>query len=220
MKTLEVPFLNVAGKNLLDISGVLDKLEINEVGVVNWPDYPYRPDVKFKMGWDADNLYLKFMVNEKSVRAVNSEPNSPVWEDSCCEFFCDFDDKGYYNLETNCIGTQLLGYGEKMDDRELAAKSRTRADAAVINKIKKSSTLGTGTFDVKTGDFSYELIMQIPVEAFHKHHLRFEKGMTFKANFYKCGDKTAKMHFLSWNPIHSDTPNFHLPEFFGNVKLV
>jgi hypothetical protein len=151
---------------------------------------------------------------------VNTEPNSPVWEDSCCEFFCDFDGKGYYNLETNCIGTQLLGYGERLADRELAAKGRTRADAAIINKIEKMSTLGSEPFDVKTGDFKYEIVMRIPSEVFYKHNVRFEKGLGFNANFYKCGDKTARMHFLSWNPIKTETPNFHIPEFFGEIKLV
>jgi enamine deaminase RidA (YjgF/YER057c/UK114 family) len=26
------------------------------------------------------------------------------------------------------------------------------------------------------------------------------------------------MHFLSWNPIKTETPNFHVPEFFGEIK--
>ncbi len=220
MKTLKVPFLQLSDDSLETISKSLDEFPVNFIDVVNWKEYPYKPDVSFKMGYTKDALYIKYQVHEKAVRAVNSEPNSEVWEDSCCEFFCDFDGKGYYNLETNCIGTQLFGWGESMEDRELAAKNRTRADTSVINKIRKVSTLGSEPFDVRTGDFSYEIVMAIPVNAFFTHKLNFEKGMTFKANFYKCGDKTPDMHFLSWNPIRVDSPNFHLPEFFGEVKLV
>jgi len=221
MKVLEVPYISVKNNDdLQEVSMALDKLPLNEIGNVNWSDFPYKPDVEFSMAYDENNLYLKFKVHESSVRAVNTEPNSAVWEDSCCEFFCDFDDKGYYNLETNCIGTQLIGYGEKLPDRELAAKSRTRAEAELINKIKKVSTLGSEPFDVKTGDFSYEIVMKIPSEAFYNHEIKFEKGLNFRGNFYKCGDKTARMHFLSWNPIGTETPNFHVPEYFGEIKIV
>jgi hypothetical protein len=221
MKVLEIQYLSIENNDdLQEVNKELGKLPLNEIGNVNWSDFPYKPDVKFSMAYDEKNLYLKFRVHESSVRAVNTEPNSPVWEDSCCEFFCDFDGKGYYNLETNCIGTQLLGYGERLADRELAAKSRTRADAELINKIEKTSTLGPGPFDVKTGDFKYEIVMKIPAGAFYRHNIKFEKGMTFNANFYKCGDKTARMHFLSWSPIKTETPNFHVPEYFGEIKLV
>ena len=220
MKTIEIPYLKPAGDDPGLLSEKLDAVPGGKIDTVNWKEYPYRPDVSFKMAYSENALYLKFLVHEKAVRAVNTEPNSPVWEDSCCEFFCDFDGKGYYNLETNCIGTQLLGYGETKKDREEAARSRTRADASVINKIRKKSTLGPGPFDVRTGDFNYEIVMAIPAEAFYRHDLKFEKGMAFRANFYKCGDKTPEMHFLSWNPIEVDSPNFHLPEFFGEVRLV
>ncbi len=220
MKKIEVPFLQLADDNLETISKSIDKLPLNHIDVVNWAEYPFKPEVSFRIGYSKGALYIKYFVREPAVRAVNHEPNSEVWEDSCCEFFCDFDGKGYYNLETNCIGTQLFGYGKSMADRELAAKSRTRADVSLINKIRKSSTLGSEPFDVKTGDFSYEIVMAIPVDVFYEHNISFVKGMTFKANFYKCGDKTPEMHFLSWNPIGVGSPNFHLPEFFGEIKLV
>ena len=220
MKTLEVRYLQLSDDSLETISKSLDELPVNHIDVVNWQEYPFKPNVSFKIGYSKEALYIKYIVREPAVRAVNAAPNSDVWEDSCCEFFCDFDGKGYYNLETNCIGTQLLGWGESMKDRALAAKSRTRADVSVISKIRKVSTLGLEPFDVKIGDFSYEIVMAIPVDSFYKHKLNFEKGMTFRANFYKCGDKTPDMHFLSWNPIGVDSPNFHLPEFFGEIKLV
>ncbi len=51
----------------------------------------------------------------------------------------------------------------------------------------------------------------------HKFHSW--DGIKAKANVYKCGDNLSKPHFLSWNPIHHPTPNFHLPEFFGTLEL-
>ena len=45
------------------------------------------------------------------------------------------------------------------------------------------------------------------------------KGKTLRANFYKCGDKLQQMHFLSWNPIDVPKPDFHRPDFFGEVTF-
>ena len=220
MKTIEVQKLHHHNDDLDTISRAIDSLPINFIDVVNWKDYPYKPAVSFKIGYSKNALYIKYNIQEKAIRAMNIEPNTKVWEDSCCEFFCDFDGKGYYNLETNCIGTQVFGWGESMKDRELAAKSRIRADASIINKIRKKSTLGSKQFDVKIGNFNYDIVMVIPADVFYKNNITFEKGLKFKANFYKCGDKTPDMHFLSWNPIKFDSPNFHLPKFFGEINLV
>ncbi|WP_291856627.1 carbohydrate-binding family 9-like protein [Marinilabilia sp.] len=54
---------------------------------------------------------MKFNVQESHIRALEAETNGNVGKDSCCESFCAFNDKGYYNTETNCIGTQLIGWG-------------------------------------------------------------------------------------------------------------
>jgi hypothetical protein len=38
-----------------------------------------------------------------------------------------------------------------------------------------------------------------------------------RGNFYKCADDTEMPHFVSWSPIHLPTPNFHCPDFFGEI---
>jgi hypothetical protein len=40
-------------------------------------------------------------------------------------------------------------------------------------------------------------------------------GKKWRANFYKCGDKTSHPHWLTWAPVEFPKPNFHLPGFFG-----
>ena len=42
---------------------------------------------------------------------------------------------------------------------------------------------------------------------------------SIRANFYKCGDKTAHPHYLSWSPIDTPKPDFHRPDFFGELLL-
>lgn len=57
----------------------------------------------------------------------------------------------------------------------------------------------------------------IPTEILvHEKNLQLS-GLEAKANFYKCGDNTSKPHYLSWNPIGTESPDFHRPDFFGNL---
>ena len=54
---------------------------------------------------------------------------------------------------------------------------------------------------------------------YFKHQITNLDGKTVRANFYKCGDKLQTPHFLSWNPIGLEKPNFHCPEFFGTLSF-
>jgi hypothetical protein len=42
-------------------------------------------------------------------------------------------------------------------------------------------------------------------------------GQIWRANLYKCADKTSHPHWASWKPI-TET-NFHLPECFGEITF-
>ena len=61
----------------------------------------------------------------------------------------------------------------------------------------------------------------VPVSFLHRFFPEFEakEGAVLHANLYKCGDKTVKPHYLSWNPIELEDPAFHCPEYFGELVL-
>jgi hypothetical protein len=46
-----------------------------------------------------------------------------------------------------------------------------------------------------------------------------KSGVRWKANFYKCADKTSHPHWLTWSPVDYPTPKFHLPQFFGTLEF-
>ncbi|MGB1020827.1 MAG: carbohydrate-binding family 9-like protein [Flavobacteriaceae bacterium] len=180
----------------------------------NWEAFPYTPEVAFRMAHDTDHIYLKFYVSEAHILAQHNAPNTATHRDSCVEFFIDPDQSGgYYNFEFNCIGTTHLAYGP---DRY----SRTFIDPEKItSSLFIESTLGNQPFEEKTGDFHWEMVVAIPSSLFIYHpNLKFDK-LESKANFFKCGDDTQKPHFLSWQPIDTPKPDFHRPEFFGNLMF-
>jgi hypothetical protein len=43
-------------------------------------------------------------------------------------------------------------------------------------------------------------------------------GTSWRANFYKCADRTSHPHWGAWNPI-GEVLNFHKPETFGELRF-
>lgn len=194
---------------LMDREGV----EWHSVSNVNWADYPYRPKVRFRIAHTDKVILLHYEVTEASVRARYGEDNGSVWTDSCVEFFSmPGGDDIYYNLECNCAGTVLLAAGERREGRE-------PAPLEVTKEIVRWSSLGLCPFEEKVGECTWQLALVVPYSVFFKHNIRSLDGVQVRANFYKCGDELQTPHFLSWNPIKTETPDFHCPQFFGLLEF-
>lgn len=198
-----------------DVPALLDaeNVEFVAIGTNNWSDaFPYTPKVEVRVAHADTTLLLHYRVEEDSVQAVAAD-NGNVWEDSCCEFFSiPAGDGVYYNIECNCAGQMLIGAGAERKNRE-------RASQQVLDTVKRWSTLGRGPFAEQDAPAVWELVMMIPASAFFKSSIKGFAGRTIRANFYKCGDKLRKPHYLSWNPIELPRPNFHCPEFFGELEF-
>ena len=207
MKSLIVPHLKgVSGNSSLSaISLQLDNVTKHTIGYTPWADYTYKPNVNFSIAYADDCLFLKYEVEEKAIRAVNTIINSPVYEDSCVEFFIGFDDTGYYNFEFNCIGNRLAEFGKEKTGRELLPET-------LLKKIKSQAMIIQNDDSV-----SWQLTVAIPFEIFIHHRLSTLRGKQCRVNFYKCGDLLPEPHFVTWCNIESTEPNFHLPEFFGSI---
>ena len=97
--------------------------------------------------------------------------------------------------------------------------AREHAPQEVMDTVQRWSSLGREPFEERVGECAWELALVIPYSAFFKHRLSGLDGKSIRANFYKCGDKLQTPHFLSWNPINVETPDFHRPDFFGMLKF-
>jgi hypothetical protein len=217
LKSLEVTKLEFGKEcpGLDDISEKLDNLNIrNTIGEVNWKSFDYKPDVKFTMAYTDNEILLKYYVTEQWFKAEMTETNQDVYEDSCVEFFISpVDDGIYYNLEFNGIGTCLMGSGT-------ARENSSRVDPEIISGIRRISSLGRESVKERSGEFSWTITMAIPLKIFFHHRVRELKGKMFRANFYKCGDKLSVPHYVTWNPVGTEKPDFHRPEYFGVLKFV
>ena len=194
---------------LMDVNDI----EFNPIACVNWKEYPYQPEVKFRAAHTGDAILLHYQVTEASVRAVALADDGRVWEDACVEFFLSPEGNDfYYNFECNCA-TKLLLHGG------LAGTERPGASEEVLKSVKRWSSLGTEPFEEKVGECTWEVALIIPVSAIFRLEIETLNGKAMRANFYKCGDLLQTPHFLSWSPIDLPQPKFHCPEFFGEIKF-
>jgi len=213
MQQLKIKKLTTEGTSVAGLSALMDQenIKFNAIGCVNWDNFPYKPDVKFRIAHSDDAILINYKVEEDSVRAIYGEDNGHVWTDSCVEFFViPADDGYYYNIESSCIGTILLAVGKDRNARE-------RASFAVLDGIQRWASLGREPFDERIGTCSWELSLIIPYSVFFKHSINSLDGVVIKGNFYKCGDELKTPHFLSWNQIETEKPDFHRPDFFGEL---
>ncbi len=197
-----------------EISHRLESVPWNDIDTVNWPEeYDYRPSVQFRIGYGDSEFLLQYRVTEKHVRAVATADNGEVWKDSCVEFFISPAADGiYYNFEFNCIGVCLLATG-------LSRVGREAAPLDIVGKTSRFPSLNKTDLRDREGNVTWDISLVIPYACFYKHPGFSPEGKTVRANFYKCGDNLPEPHFLSWNPIKTDKPDFHRPEFFGQVTF-
>lgn len=197
-----------------EIPAVLDShgVHFHEIGCDNWNWSDSNPLVQFRIVHTSDTIILHFHVEDNEMRATETENDSRVWEDSCCEFFVSPDcNEFYYNFECNCIGTLLLHGG--------SGKDRPSASDEVYRSVKRWSSEGDRPFGVKEGRRVWDLVEIIPASALFRHSIVDLSGLTMRANFYKCGDLLTKPHFLSWAPVDLPRPMFHCPEFFSEIEF-
>ncbi|WP_394706828.1 carbohydrate-binding family 9-like protein [uncultured Bacteroides sp.] len=213
MQQLNIKKIETEDVSVDGLSALMDqkKIEFNVIGCVNWNNYSYKPEVKFRVAHSDNAILINYQVEEDSVRAAYGEDSGNVWTDSCVEFFViPANDGIYYNIESSCIGTVLLAAGENRHARE-------RASSEVLAGIQRWASLGRESFEERIGKCSWELSLIIPYTAFFKHSIKSLDGVSIKGNFYKCGDQLKTPHFLSWNPIETVKPDFHRSEFFGEL---
>lgn len=210
---MNVRKLNISIQNAENVPGEMDKADIafQTIGILNWQDFNYKPDVQFRIAHTDDAILIHYHVTEKSIRARYGEDNGSVYKDSCVEFFsAPGGDCIYYNIECNCIGTILMEAGCERRDREYAPLE-------VIKQIKRWSSLGNEPFEERIGECTWDVALIIPYTVFFKHNIQSMDKQLVKANFYKCGDELETPHYVTWNPIKTKQPDYHRPEFFGEI---
>lgn len=213
MKSLEIPFI----KELSNVQQAVDILEEKGrrdiLDCVNWyREFPYKPLTDIYVGRSEKALFIKYCVKGSMLKAVYTNDHDPVWQDSCVEFFCMPEGaERYANFEFNCIGT-CLATSRKSRNEDVVPFTPEE-----MKTIERYPSLGRRAFKEMEGMFEWDLTVKIPFKLMGLDGNNLPGKI--RANFYKCADDTDSVHYVSWSPIHTETPDFHRPDFFGELVL-
>lgn len=187
------------------------------IGYQNWGVGKIVPKATVKLGYNSKGIALLFEVEEYESLSRYTNCNDPVYKDSCVEFFFTTPgDKNYYNFEFNSLGAVLSQVGSSRENREFCQNSQ-------LSSIYRSCNY---SFNKTIQNNAQLFIAEWELGVFLPASLLKERGVVLKsknqilANFYKCGDDLADPHYLSWNPVVCNNPDFHRPEFFAPLEFV
>ena len=213
-KRIKVPVIEGLEKmNLQELDLIMEEKAAKfAVCEHNWPkDVPYAPDCNGSIARSESHIAVMFHVRGLDIRATEMEDNGRSWEDSCCEFFVSNPFDGtYYNFEITCAGSLLAANGT-------GRENRVPLDINVVKSVIRYSSLERKPLEISVKIFGWTVVMLIPLEIIGIDPKNIP--VSVRCNFYKCGDLTPHPHFLSWNPIDTPKPDFHRPEYFGELIL-
>ncbi len=181
---------------------------VAEVGHFLWLS-GYAPKTTAQMVYIQDyGFLLRMTCAETEPLARYHAYMDPVYTDSCMEFFADWlGDGRYINMEMNANGALLSAVGSDRHERTpiaIPAEGRIFPVEACAASDRWSVTAAIPLALLSR-------ILGSTVEVSH--------GFTFRGNFYKCGDETAIPHYGMWNPVGTEKPDFHRPEYFGKLSV-
>lgn len=199
------------------IDSILSKMPYScAIDTLNWHEqYPQAPATTVTLAHTCDTLFVRFKVLGEVPWVTKTKDLEHVNEDACVEMFiADADNSHYWNFEFNATGVCNASYrkSRKEDVVRLNAEQLQSIQRYAQSLIVDNQSLPRGERE----ESSWSLLVAIPFELIE---LDLSREHVRRANFYKCGDKTSRPHYASWNPINAPSPAFHLPEYFGEIHF-
>jgi hypothetical protein len=199
-------------ENMSVVFATLADMPAIAIEKVNWEKkFPYKPACTVQLAWHVSGIFLLFTVTEQQTIANETNLHGNVCNDSCVEFFVSFDNcASYFNFEFNAVGSIHASY------RHCNGQHKQ-----VLTNDELASIYTQTSYDkfckIAVQNSHWTLGVYLPATLFGIDNWT---ERTLWGNFYKCGDGLDQPHYLSWKPIISEKPKFHLPQFFGALRCV
>jgi hypothetical protein len=159
--------------------------------------------------WSKTALYVHFEANQKEPLVISNPPNLTsktrgLWERDVCEIFLapkkeDF--RRYFEFEIAPNGEWIdLGIYQKPEERITDWDYNSEMESAA--RIEKEKVL---------------MAIKIQWKAFGVYP---KAGDVWLGNIFRCVGAGETRGYLAWSPTMTTTPNFHVPEKFGQFKFV
>lgn len=164
---------------------------------------------KTKLLWSNTALYVRFIANQREELVVSEDPvltekTLGLWDRDVCEIFlapnkAEF--RKYFEFEVAPTGEWIdLGIRQLVDKRELNWDYKSgMLTAAEIRKNKVVMAI----------EIEWKALGKMP-----------KVGDIWMGNILRAVGTDPNRGYLAWSPTLSETPNFHLPEKFGEFEFV
>ena len=183
-----------------------------EIGCYPWDETGYCPPASAQMVWAQDRLAVRYETVERAIRAEARGICPVVCDDSAVELFLmpePAEGGRYLNFEINTLCAMYLGAGTCREDNVL----QTQEDLPQFAARSELCLVPEG--------YRWRVTFEIPLAYLRRHAGcgELHAGKRMRANFYKIAEKGPCPHCGCWNPIVWEEPDFHRPEFFGDLCL-
>jgi hypothetical protein len=179
----------------------------------------HRPRTQARLMCDDDQLYVRFDVADRYVKAVARNYQDMVCKDSCVEFFIQPKAGGdYLNFEVNAGGIMLLYCIPVAADGSARMDQLQPVPFDRVKEMKIRHSLPSRIEPEITEPCEWTIEYNIPFSLFEQYGLlsRPLAGQIWRANFYKCADATSHPHWGVWSTIPNGR-GFHRPEYFSEL---
>jgi len=162
-----------------------------------------------KLLWSNSAFYIRFEANQVEPLVISETPNLKtktigLWDRDVCEIFVAPNPREankYFEFEIAPNGEWIdLKIHRLRDKRETDFDYNSGMESAA--KIETSKVLMT---------------MKIEWKAFGRTP---RANDIWKGNLFRCVGCGETRGYLAWSPTKTETPNFHVPEAFGEFEFV
>ena len=195
--------------------------EVAQVDSFHAKSSDHRPVTAARVLFHGSSLFVSFTVHDKYVLARQEKYQSPVYTDSCVEFFFrPKPGKGYFNLEMNCHGVILMYYFADVEQRGAAPEKFVRVDPGLADSIEVFHTMQERAEIEIAEDLDWQVRYELPIAVLEHYvgEIGEPSGQSWTGNFFKCADDSSHPHWASWSPI-GEVLNFHQPLHFGQIDF-
>jgi hypothetical protein len=191
------------------------KASVAHIDQHHWTDHEFHPKCEVRGLYSPENLFLHFHSEEKEFATTRTEEGGEVWKDNCVEFFVSPSEDlslPYLNFEFNMIGVLLLGVGGNREQRR-------KLSAAEMKPILRKADYSEPIRKISQSPMTWRLQAVIPLGFLHEQTgcPLPKPGTVWRANFNNCAADVPHPYYGNWNPIGTENPDFHRPEFFGKI---
>ncbi len=166
-------------------------------------------NAKARLVWSENAFYIQFEGNQKEPLIVSNKPNiieksQKLWERDVFEIFvAPGTDKAesYFEFEVAPTSEWLDVKLEILPGGGRKPNFNYNSGMKVGAKILDNKVLAA---------------VKIQWQAFGK---KPQNGEVWRGNLFRCIGSGAARGYLAWQPTLTETPNFHVPEAFGEFEF-